>query len=117
MVRREPYVTLDGSVVEEILRPEDGARRMSLALARIDEGRRTQPHRHRTSDEIYYVLQGEGVVYLGSQPHRVCPGEAVYIPAGTEHWAVVVSGPMEILCVCSPPYQHEDTDLSGGVAV
>ena len=114
MRRRKPYRTLDGSMITEILRPEDGARRMSLALAKIAEGSRTHPHLHRTSDEIYYVLSGEGVVYLGNQVHQLSAGEALYIPAGTVHWAIAVTGPLEILCICSPPYQHEDTELTEG---
>ena len=116
MCKRKPYRTLDGSMITEILRPEDGARRMSLAVAEVAEGARTISHLHHTSDEIYYILRGEAVVYLGNQPHRLGPGDAIYIPAGTVHWAIAVSGPLRILCICSPPYQHEDTELVEGAA-
>ena len=114
MTHRKPYRTLDGSIVTELLRPEDGARRMSLAIARLDEGQSTRPHLHRTSDEIYYIQRGEGVVYVGGKGHRVKAGDFLYIAAGTVHWVVAVTGPMEILCICSPPYRHEDTELTEG---
>ncbi len=111
MAQRRPYRTLDGSMVWELVRPEDGARNVSLARALRDADQRTAAHLHRTSEEIYYVLSGEGVVVVGGQRHQVRPGDAVIIPPGMEHFAVAVGGPLEILCVCAPPYQHEDTEL------
>jgi quercetin dioxygenase-like cupin family protein len=41
-------------------------------------------HRHPPL-ELYYFLEGTGVVTLGAVDHRVQPGSTVYIPGGTPH--------------------------------
>ena len=112
MAKRRPYVTLDGSTVWELVRPEDGCSRVSVAKARIEEGKRTLGHVHHTRDEIYYVLGGEGVVYTGGRKRKVRPGDVVFIPARTEHFVVSIDGPMTLLCICAPPYRHEDTSVT-----
>lgn len=112
----ESYVTRDGSLIRELVRPErEGSARLSLAEATIHPGQRTHRHRHGQSEEIYYVLAGEGVVEVAAVARRVGPGDAVLIPAGAEHCAMGVGEQdLRLLCACSPPYQHEDTELTEG---
>ena len=112
----QPYQTLDGSMIRELVRPErEGSVKLSLAEATINPGQRTYRHRHHDSEEIYYVLAGEGVIEVAAKQHRVQAGEAVLIPAGAEHCAICIGEvPLRILCACSPPYQHEDTQLTEG---
>ena len=109
----EPYVTLDGSRITELVRPERGvSRNVSVAEAVIGPGESTQRHTHGVSDEVYYVLDGEGVVTLAAKSHAVGPGSCVFIPAGGAH-AARCEGPeaLRILCICAPPYTHEQTIL------
>ena len=42
------------------------------------------PHRH-AQPEAYYVLEGEGVVTISGEEHRVGAGSAVFIPGGAVH--------------------------------
>ncbi len=108
---RAPFIALDGSTVVEVVRPEDGTGRMSVGRARVRAGQRTTRHLHRVSDEVYYVLGGRAVVYVGGRVSILSPGEALVIPAGAEHFLEAVGGPVEVLCVCSPPYEDADTEL------
>jgi mannose-6-phosphate isomerase-like protein (cupin superfamily) len=56
-------------------------------------------HFHQATDEVYYVLEGEGFVELDGNTHAVSPGAAILIPAGVRHrgWgdftAVIVTQP------------------------
>ncbi len=43
-------------------------------------------HRHEPV-ELYYVLAGEGQVWIGDEAHPVRPGSAVFVPGGVEHGA------------------------------
>jgi mannose-6-phosphate isomerase-like protein (cupin superfamily) len=36
-------------------------------------------------DEIYYVIQGEGLIRIGGKNYEVCKGRIVFVPANTEH--------------------------------
>ena len=111
------YRTLDGSMITELIRPEsDGSARLSVARAVINPGQRTHLHRHHASDEVYYVLAGEGVLVVDAHQIPVQPGEAHQILAGSEH-CITCTGPepLTILCLCAPPYQHEDTQITEAV--
>ena len=113
------YKTLDGSLIRELVRPErEGSRNLSLAEATIAPGQTTHRHRHRQSEELYYILGGEGIVEVAARKIMVQPGDAVLIPVGAEHCAVNSGdAPLRLLCACSPPYQHEDTELTEGRVV
>ncbi len=110
----EEYITLDGSRILELIRPErEGSQNLSLARAVIEPGKSTLRHRHHTSEEIYYVLSGEGTLEIGAAIERVGPGDARLIPAGCEHRVTCIGvEPLVILCACAPPYQHTDTELT-----
>ena len=108
-----PYETLDGSLVRELVRPErGGSRNVSVAEAVIQPGQSTRSHAHSLSDEIYFVLSGEGVVMLGAKSCTVEPGSCLLLPAGQAHSARC-GGPqaLRILCICAPPYTHEQTNF------
>ncbi len=108
-----PYTTLDGSTIRELMHPSiHGNRAQSLAEARVDPGSRTAPHRHRLTEELYFILEGEGEMELGDRRFAVGPGDTVCIAPGTRH-AIRATGTaaLRFLCCCAPAYRHEDTEL------
>ena len=108
-----PFVTKDGSQIRELLHPvSHGFGRQSLAEATIDPGQRTTLHRHRSSEEIYPVTSGAGVMWLGDARFAIAAGDTIRILPGTPHCVENTgAGPLTILCACSPAYSHEDTEL------
>jgi mannose-6-phosphate isomerase-like protein (cupin superfamily) len=109
---REPFRTLDGSIVRELCQVGDGARNQSLAEATVPPGGETVEHLHRTSEEIYRFLSGAGRMRRGDEEAEVRAGDTVLIPPGTRHGLVNTgTEPLIVLCACSPPYSDEDTEL------
>ncbi len=107
------YITKDGSQIRELMHPAvHGNRRQSLAEATVAPGTRTQLHRHAQTEELYHVTSGSGLMTLGDACFKVGAGDTVLIPPGTSH-RIEATGPapLRILCCCSPPYSHEDTEL------
>ena len=110
-----PYTTKDGSMVRELMHPDvHGNIAQSLAEATVPTQTQTTLHRHLASEEIYHVTGGTGLMTLGEEEFRIRRGDTICIPAGTPH-RVKNNGrrPLRILCCCSPPYSHEDTELIG----
>ena len=64
-----------------------------------------QPHFHRRSTELYYVLAGEGTVTLDGTAHPVRPGSLIHIPPGVVHSA---QGRMRVLVVGIPDIAEDD---------
>lgn len=107
------YVTRDGSLIRELMHPAvHGNRNQSLAEATVPAGTRTLLHRHRLSEEIYHVTSGAGSMTLGGRTEAISAGDTVLIAPGTPHCVEAAgTGPLKILCCCSPAYSHEDTEL------
>jgi mannose-6-phosphate isomerase-like protein (cupin superfamily) len=111
--QREPFVASDGSMVRELAGPPSAtARNQSLAEATVPPQSETVEHLHRTSEEIYYFVGGEGRMRHGDEVSSVRAGEAVVIPPGTRHklWNPGPE-PLVLLCCCAPPYSDDDTVL------
>jgi mannose-6-phosphate isomerase-like protein (cupin superfamily) len=107
------YETRDGSQIRELMHPDvHGNRRQSLAEATLRPGRTTRTHRHAGTEEIYYILQGEGLISVDDEEQSVGRGDAVLIPPGCWHCITNTSAvDLVFLCCCSPAYRHDDTQL------
>jgi mannose-6-phosphate isomerase-like protein (cupin superfamily) len=62
-----------------------GTKNTAAGLYWLAPGCTHEPDVHPHSEEIYYVVQGRGVLRLDDEPHDVEPGMAVHIPAGVAH--------------------------------
>jgi mannose-6-phosphate isomerase-like protein (cupin superfamily) len=104
--RAEPFTTKDGSTIRELMRADH----QTLAEATLAPGQQTQRHYHAVSEELYYVVAGEGEMEVDGERSAVAPGDAVLIPPGAWH-QIVARGNSELrfLCCCAPGYQHADT--------
>ena len=99
-----PFTTKDGSTIRELHHTDA----QSLAEATLAPGQMTQRHYHRASEEIYFVLDGEGDLEIEGERRHVRSGDAALIPAGEWH-EIVATTPLRFLCCCAPPYSHDDT--------
>jgi mannose-6-phosphate isomerase-like protein (cupin superfamily) len=102
----KPFVTKDGSTIRELHHTDA----QSLAEATLEPDQATERHYHRRSEEIYLVTKGSGSLEIDGETRKVRPGDAVLIAPGAWH-SLENDGTSEltILCMCSPPYSHEDT--------
>ena len=99
-----PFTTKDGSTIRELHHSDV----QSLAEASLPPGTSTQRHYHRSSEEIYFLLEGEATLELDGETRRVAAGDAILIPPGACHEITAVSE-LRFLCCCAPPYSHDDT--------
>ena len=115
----KPFVTKDKSIIREFFHPlHETSKEMprditfSIALATVKPRKRTLRHIHETSAEFYYITKGTGVIRLNSRRESIEENMLIYIPRGTKH-TVTNTGPedLHILCICTPPYAHEDTKI------
>ena len=111
LARQRQFVTKDKSLIREILSPRNSAlRHQSLAEATVRPGRATERHCHWTSEEIYFVLQGQGTMEIEGERRPVGAGAGVVILPGQRHH-IANTGDVDLvfLCCCSPAYRDDDT--------
>lgn len=107
------FTTKDGSEIRELLAHRNSViRHQSLAEARVLPGQHTAPHYHPSTEEIYYILSGEGRMQIGDEVRIVGPGDAIAIPPGAIHTIENTgSEVLKLLCCCAPGYEDSDTVL------
>ncbi len=108
-----PFITKDGSTIRELLAHRNSSiRNQSLAEATVPPGVKTQLHMHPQTEEIYYILRGQGLMHLNGTQRTVGSGDAIAIPPGVAHCIENNhSEDLVFLCCCAPGYEHTDTTI------
>jgi len=66
-------------------------------------------HIHPKTDEIQYIIEGSGAMWLGSERKEFKPGTLIIIPKGTAHGGTIVtSGPVKAIAIKIPPQPKDD---------
>jgi mannose-6-phosphate isomerase-like protein (cupin superfamily) len=112
------FTTKDGSEIRELLAYRNSQiRNQSLAEARLSPRASTQEHYHAVTEEIYFIIEGQGRIRIDDETQEVKPGDAIAIPPGHKHklWNTGNST-LRLLCCCAPAYEHEDTIITESLA-
>ncbi|MDB5655456.1 MAG: cupin protein [Tardiphaga sp.] len=69
-------------------------------------------HLHPNTNEIQYILEGTGTVWLGDKEVPVKPGDLIIIPKGTPHGGTKPDGkPFRAIAIKTPPQAPDDTKV------
>jgi quercetin dioxygenase-like cupin family protein len=66
--------------------------RMFCDVYCLEPGQEQTPHKHQGADKIYYIVEGKGLVQVGSEQRELCAGMVAHASSGEEH-AVKNLGP------------------------
>lgn len=61
-----------------------GAEHLTTTLAVIQPGGEQRIHSHRP-EQVYFILEGTGLMTVGDEAQRVGPGDCVFIPTDQAH--------------------------------
>jgi mannose-6-phosphate isomerase-like protein (cupin superfamily) len=90
----EPWAETCGQI-RPLIEEHDGAA-AEVHHVEIDHAKL---HYHEKTDEVYYVIDGEGTMVLDDEVIELHRGVVVYVPRGVKHKAV---GRLTVLTVCIP---------------
>ena len=103
----------DNTTLRELLNPlkEDIVIRCSLAHAKVKSGEITYAHRLRNS-EVYYILEGEGEMYIGKEKEKIFAGQVIYIPPNSvQRIKNTGVNDLTFLCIVDPAWRPKDEEL------
>ena len=103
----------DQTLLRELLHPDkaDLRIRYSLAHAVVKPGQSSLPHKLKTS-EVYYILEGEGTMYVQEESAQVGSGQVVYIPPNsTQYIKNTGNSDLKFLCIVEPAWRPEDEEV------
>tara|TARA_R100000734_G_C3304317_1_gene94834 strand:- start:2 stop:331 length:330 start_codon:yes stop_codon:yes gene_type:complete len=80
---------IQGEVVKDnetyLLKDNKALNNLILSSTRLKPYRQTRGHSHEGKEEVYYFVEGEGVMLLGDETFHVKEGDVVLIPDGAFH--------------------------------
>ena len=80
---------IEGEVIKDndtyLLRDNKTLNNLILSSTRLKPKKETRGHSHRGKEEVYYFVEGEGVMILRYDKFEVKAGDVVLIPDGAFH--------------------------------
>jgi len=112
----EYFEALDKTRISELLHPQRESKDLklpySLAHAIVKPGERSQHHRLKTSSELYYILEGNGIMFIDDDSENIRSGQAIYVPPNSkQHIQNTGGSDLKFLCIVSPPWEKEDDEV------
>ena len=109
----EEFMSADEAILKELLHPDKADLKIGYSLAHVvvRPGKATLPHRLKTS-EVYYIIEGKGVIFIEGESSGVGPGMAIYIPPGAKQ-NIQNLGDRDLifLCMVDPAWKEEDEEI------
>ncbi len=90
-----------------------GSQQLDFRISRYAPNAYVQEHKHRIQEQIYYVLEGEGLLTLGKQRHLMRPHDYVYVPPGVPHSFTNTGTAGLVFLVVTTPADDEPTTKGG----
>jgi oxalate decarboxylase/phosphoglucose isomerase-like protein (cupin superfamily) len=95
----------DWGALKWMVTPEvNGSERISCGVVKLEPGKGHERHTHPESDEMLYVVRGEGEQEIGDETRSIATGDMLYVPQGVEHGTVNTGWePLVLVAVYAPP--------------
>ena len=106
----QEFTAGDNTLLRELLHPDKQplSIRYSLAHATVKPGLTSFEHALETS-EIYYILQGNGLMYINDEQSEVSAGHIIYIaPKSRQCIKNIGTEDLIFLCIVDPAWRVED---------
>jgi quercetin dioxygenase-like cupin family protein len=103
-----------GALSKALVGPENsGSARIDFRISRYAPNAYVQEHVHRVQEQIYYVLEGEGILTLDEEKHLMRPHDYVYVPPGVRHSFTNTGLAGLVFLVVTTP-ESDEPDPKGG---
>ena len=104
------FIAGDNTILRELLHPDKEAIKLRYSLAHAIVKRGETSYRHKLKhSEIYYILEGEGLMHIDNESARVLPGQAIYIPPDSVQYIKNIGqSDLKFLCIVDPAWRQED---------
>ena len=100
----------EGSEIKQIFYPENTQNgiRYSLAQSVISPGKSSKPHKMKSA-EIYFVLDGDGIIHVDDQSEKIEKYQSIYVPPLSKQYLENTGQTeLKVLCIVDPAWKPDD---------
>jgi len=97
-----------GGFSKLLINQSDGSKYFDFRISSYQPKGYAVVHSHKTAENIYYILKGNGIVELDGKRNLVSPGMVIFIPPGVKH-GISNTGfeDLVFMVIASPPQDME----------
>lgn len=75
-----------GALSKPLVMPETaGAHHIDYRISMYQPMAYVAPHKHRAQEQVYHVIEGEGLMEIDGEKHVVRKHDFIFLPPGVEH--------------------------------
>ena len=101
-----------GALSKALVRPETcGARRVDFRISCYQPMAHVQEHVHRVQEQIYHVLEGEGMLTLDDKSVLLRKNDYVFVPPGVRHSFTNNGCAPLVFLVVTTPVEDQETPV------
>ncbi len=100
----------EGTQIKQIFHPHNTMLgiRYSIVKCSLEPSKRSKQHILKSS-EVYYVLNGNGILQIDEHEFKIKANQAIYVPPHSkQHVQNTGTTPLEFLCIVDPAWRKED---------
>jgi quercetin dioxygenase-like cupin family protein len=101
-----------GALSKPLVMPDTaGSRHIDYRISMYQPKAYVEKHSHKVQEQVYHVLEGEGLMHIAGKDHVVRKHDFIFLPPGVEH-SIANTGLSDLvfLVVTSPVTDDETTD-------
>jgi mannose-6-phosphate isomerase-like protein (cupin superfamily) len=103
----------EGTKIKQYFHPHNTLNGINYSLAQftLKTGKRSKIHKMRSS-EIYYILEGSGVLHINDESHHLEKDDSAYVlPNSKQFIENTGATDLKFLCIAEPAWKADDEIL------
>ena len=104
----------EGSQIKPIFHPDNTLNGIHYSLAHsiISPGKSSKPHKMKSA-EVFFILEGEGIMHVDEESEKVERNQSIYIPPlSKQHLENTGNVDLKVLCIVDPAWKQDDEVVS-----
>ncbi len=103
----------EGTQIKQYFHPDSHLEDIDYSLAQftLESGKRSKLHK-MLSSEVYYILEGEGMIHIDGKTFNVKKNDSAYVPPNSKQYIKNLGkDDLKFLCIVQPGWNANDEIL------
>lgn len=98
-----------GTSIELVNSTLSGSKLLSIAIILLEPANKSTRHFHKNTEEVYYILEGEGEILIDDMKSRIVSGDTILLPIGSKHQIINTGNKLlKFISIDSPVFDELD---------
>lgn len=103
----------EGTKIKQYFHPHNTLNGINYSLAQftLETGKKSKIHKI-SSSEIYYILEGSGILHINDESHHLEKDDSAYVPPNSKQFIENAGiDDLKFLCIVEPAWKADDEIL------